>query len=152
MYSIEEVNEKTPLLDLHPLMAIRTMNVLLHAGYKTVGDILSLTEDDVVKCRNAGRRTVEDAMRFISEYKECHGYTQSETLISPSRLIEYCQKCAEKMQEMADKSLQSIGNGESEQSAFGACAYFSQQARMFKHDIPEVIRSFMAGGVSDGKI
>lgn len=150
MYNIEEVNEKTCLLDLHPLIAIRTTNVLFRAGYRTVGDILNLTEDDVVKCRNAGRQTVVDAMRFISEYKESHSYAKSETLISSSKLIEYCQKCAEKMQEMADKSLKNMGNGESEQSALGAHAYFLQQARMYKYDIPEVIRSFLDGGADNG--
>lgn len=151
MDSIECVNGKTPLLDLHPLLAIRTINVLYRAGYKTVDDIRNLTEGDLMKCRNSGRRTVEDAMRFITEYNERYG--ESENLISAKKLIEYCRKAADVAQEYADKALANIGHGESKQSALGACAFFSIQAKMYRYDIPDVIRGFLNaenGGADNG--
>lgn len=153
MDNIEYVNDKTPLLELRPFLAIRTMNVLYRAGYRTVGDIRNLTENDVMKCRNAGRRTVEDAMRFIAEYNECHEKSKSENLISAEKLIEYCQKAADVSQELADKALGNIGHGESEQSALGAYAYLSIQAKMYRYYIPSVVRDFMDaenGGADNG--
>lgn len=158
MDSIEYVNDNTPIGELYPLIAIRTVNCLLRVGYRTMGDIRNLTEDDVMKCRNAGRKTVEDAMRFITKYNERYGESKSESksenLIYAAKLIDYCKKMADVSQELADKALANIGHGESEQSALGACAFFSTQAKMYRYDIPEVIRGFLdtENGGADNEI
>lgn len=58
-------------------------------------------------------------------------------------LIEYCNKAAEIHQELADKSLGGIGHGETAQSAYGAAAYFLQQAEIYKYRIPDIIVSML---------
>lgn len=58
-------------------------------------------------------------------------------------LIEYCKKCADVAQGLADKIIEKEGRGESEISALGGCAFFLSQARMYRLDIPSVIECFI---------
>lgn len=76
---------------------------------------------------------------------------QNGKMISVDKLIEYCKKCADMSQGLADKVLENIGKGESVQSALGACAFFSIRARMYRHEIPDVIRAFTDGGADNGE-
>lgn len=150
--TIEILTDDTSLEDVCRLglLSVRATNVLCRAGYKTIGAIRDKTEEELVKLRNAGIQMMRDTMAFIDAYNKCHNDSPSENLISADKLIAYCQKCADVSQGIADKVLDNIGHGESEQSAFGACAFFSIQAKMYRYDIPDVIRAFMDGGKDDG--
>ena len=58
-------------------------------------------------------------------------------------LLEYCKKCADTAQGLADKILENIGHGESEISALGGCSYFLQQARLYRFEIPNLVKAYM---------
>lgn len=46
----------------------RTYNVLHHNGYKTIGDVVLLTEREFLKLRNAGKHALDDLKYRLSEY------------------------------------------------------------------------------------
>lgn len=68
---------------------------------------------------------------------------EQKRLISADDLIAYCKKCADTAQGLADQVLAKVGKGESEISALGACAFFMQQARMYRFEIPNSIECFI---------
>lgn len=47
-----------------------------------------------------------------------------------------CEKC----RILADKAIENVGHGESEESAIGACAFFMQEQRMYRQIIPDIIK------------
>ena len=47
-------------------LSIRTFNCLKRYGIKTVRDLASMTEDDLMKVRNLGRKCVEEVLRKLS--------------------------------------------------------------------------------------
>lgn len=55
-------------------------------------------------------------------------------------IITHCEESAEKFRILADKAIQNVGHGESEESAIGACAFFMQEQRMYRQIIPDIIR------------
>ena len=63
-------------------------------------------------------------------------------------LIEYCNKAAQIHQELANKS---IGRGETAPSAYGAAAYFLQQAEIYKYSIPDIITSMLCEHLEKGE-
>jgi len=143
--SWEMLTDDTNLQDVYKLglLSARSTNVLCRAQYTTIGAIKNLTEEDIMKCRNAGRQTLAEVMAFIKTYNNGHNDDPTEKFISVDKLIEYCCKCAETSQKIADTILDKVGHGESDVSAFGGCAYFLQRARMFRHEIPDVIKAFL---------
>lgn len=46
----------------------RTMNILSHLNVRTVGDILKLTERDILSTRNAGIKTVKYIKKELERY------------------------------------------------------------------------------------
>lgn len=141
---IAEYTDKTTIetVHIHGGLTKRTYNVLSRGGVKTIGELKKLKSEDIHRFRNAGRYTVEECEKFIGAYKArliAPAPSEQKRLISADELIAYCNKCAETAQELADKILGKVGLGESEISALGGAAYFLQQARMYRFDIPNAI-------------
>lgn len=55
-------------------------------------------------------------------------------------ILSYCEKSAKNFRVLADKAIENVGHGESEESAIGACAFFMQEQRMYRQIIPDIIR------------
>ena len=144
---INEYTDETTIetLKLHGALSVRTANVLTRAGrYKTIGDIKHLKPEEIKHLRNAGSYTIQEFAKFIDIYNSRETETQEQKrLIAVDDLLAYCKKCAETVQGLADRILENIGHGESEISALGGCAYFSQQARLYRFDIPNIIEGFI---------
>lgn len=144
---INEYTDETPIesLKVHGALSARTANVLMWKGrFKTIGEIKLLKPEDVLSLRNAGSKTVWEVEKFLGAYNS--RVTESpkgKRLISADDLIAYCKKCGEVVQGMADEIITKIGHGESEISALGGCAFFLQQARIYKFDLPNAIESFI---------
>lgn len=63
--------------------------------------------------------------------------------IDVDKFIKYCEECADMLRNMSERVLDKIGDGESESSALGACAYFMQRENMFRYEIPGIIKDFV---------
>ena len=134
------------LLKTHGALSVRTANTLMWRGkLKTIGEFLPLKPEEIMLFRNAGKNTIAE----IEEFKVAYNNTrkaeikEQKRLISADDLIAYCKKCADVVQGLADKVLANVGHGESEISALGACAFFMQQAQMYRFDIPNSIECFI---------
>lgn len=60
-------------------------------------------------------------------------------LISKQEVLNICEKAADTCREIYTSVLDKVGHGESESSAFGACAYFMRQETMYRHEIPSIL-------------
>lgn len=67
---------------------------------------------------------------------------EKKNLIKVNEVIEYCKKCAEVSRDLSNRALGNVGHGESEISALGAASYFLQEEKMYRYDIPNVLRCF----------
>ena len=47
-------------------MSVRSFNCLKRAGIDTVEDLIERTEDDMMKVRNLGRKSLEEVMQKLS--------------------------------------------------------------------------------------
>ena len=145
-YLYEYTDETTiEELKIHGALSVRTANVLIRAGKKrNIGDIKNLKPEEIMRIRNVGRHTIDEIVAFQRIYKHRNYKVQEQKrLISADDLLAYCHKCADTMQDLADKILADIGKGESEISALGGCAYFLQEARLYRFDIPNIIECFI---------
>lgn len=59
-------------------------------------------------------------------------------------LIAYCEQCADTNRNLAERVLNNIGKGESQQTALGAYAYFKQQEEMLRYVLPGIIRAYLS--------
>lgn len=146
---ISEYTDKTTIetVHIHGGLTKRTYNVLNRGGVKTIGDLRRLKVEDIHRFRNAVRFTCEECANLIEAYNNRETTPQEhKRLIAVDDLLAYCKKCADNAQGLADKILDNIGNGESEISALGGCAYFMQQARMYRFDIPNIIECVLKEG------
>ena len=50
-------------------LSTRSVNALTRAGYREVGDLLNLTEEDLFAIANLGKKSVEEILQKIAEYK-----------------------------------------------------------------------------------
>ena len=143
---INEYTDETTIekLKIHGALSVRTANVLMWRGnVKTIGELLPLKAEEIMLFRNAGKNTITEIEEFIDAYKNRKATLGvRKHLIAVEDLLAYCNKCADTMQGLADRILENIGKGESEISAFGGYAYFLQQARLYRFDIPNIIDSF----------
>ena len=55
-------------------------------------------------------------------------------------ILSYCEEKSNKCRKLADKAIENVGHGESEESAIGACAFFMQEQRMYRQIIPDIIK------------
>lgn len=55
-------------------------------------------------------------------------------------ILSHCEESAKKCRILADKAVENVSHGESEESAIGACAFFMQEQRMYRQIIPDIIR------------
>lgn len=150
---ISEYTDDTTIqtLKMHGALSVRTANVLMRNGkFTTIGDFKHLKPEETRLLRNAGLHTVNEVAEFLRVYSNSKKTEAQEQkrLISVDDLLAYCKKCADVHQELADKILNNIGYGESEISALGGCAYFSQQARLYRYDIPNIIECFIKESAS----
>ena len=47
------------------IVSLRTRNVLLRGGFRTVGDLKGKTRDEIVKIRNSGEKTADETMALM---------------------------------------------------------------------------------------
>ena len=144
---INEYTDETTIekLKIHGALSVRTANVLMWRGnVKTIGELLPLKTEEIMLFRNAGKNTIAEIEEFLDAYNHRKATREvRKHLIAVEDLLAYCNKCADTVQGLADRIIENIGHGESEISALGGCAYFSQQARLYRFDIPNVIDCFI---------
>jgi DNA-directed RNA polymerase subunit alpha len=66
----EETSKKSPVLDtaIEDLdFSVRTYNCLKRAGINTIGDLAARTEDDMMKVRNLGKKSLEEVIQKLEE-------------------------------------------------------------------------------------
>lgn len=51
-------------------LSVRAVNCLIRAGINTTEQLLSMTEDDLIRVRNLGRHSFVEVVRFIEELKK----------------------------------------------------------------------------------
>jgi DNA-directed RNA polymerase subunit alpha len=49
-------------------LSVRSFNCLKRAGISVVGDLTAKTEDDMMKVRNLGRKSLEEVKKKLEEY------------------------------------------------------------------------------------
>lgn len=54
-------------------LSVRAKNVLTHAGYNTVSDILEVTEEELASYRNLGRLTIKEILDFVENIRIANG-------------------------------------------------------------------------------
>jgi DNA-directed RNA polymerase subunit alpha len=47
--------------------SVRTYNCLKRAGINTIGDLVARTEDDMMKVRNLGKKSLEEVIQKLEE-------------------------------------------------------------------------------------
>ena len=144
---INEYTDETTIqtLKMHGALSVRTANVLMRSGkFNSIGEIKHLKPEEIILMRNAGKNTIDEITEFLVIYKKQKSEVQEQKRLIPADdLIAYCRKCADTAQGLADKILAKEGHGESEISALGGCAFFLQQARLYRFDIPNIIECFI---------
>lgn len=50
-------------------LSVRAANCLVRAGVNTTEQLLSMTDDELIKVRNLGRRSFEEVLRFRNELR-----------------------------------------------------------------------------------
>ena len=68
--------------------------------------------------------------------------------IDADELKQYCEKCADVSRSIYEDVFDKIGKGESTESAAGAMAFFMQQERMYRLEIPNIIENFISDSVT----
>lgn len=58
---------------MYPPLTNRTQNILLRAGYETIGDVLNSTITDLTKVRNMGRKSLDEIKERFAEYGKFKG-------------------------------------------------------------------------------
>ncbi|RMA78600.1 DNA-directed RNA polymerase subunit alpha [Metamycoplasma subdolum] len=53
-------------------LTIRSLNALRRAGYETIEELIKLTDDDLANIKNLGKKSVEDIIQKIHDWKEKH--------------------------------------------------------------------------------
>ena len=64
-------------------------------------------------------------------------------MIDADNLKQYCHKCADVAKNLHETVMDKIGRGESAESAIGAMAYFMQQEKMYRLEIPNIIDCYV---------
>ena len=63
---IQAKDPDTKIIDLPDgIVSLRTRNVLLRGGFRTVGDLKGKTRDEIVKIRNSGEKTADETMALM---------------------------------------------------------------------------------------
>ena len=57
---------QTPIEDLE--LSVRPYNCLKRAGKRTLRDIADMTEDDLLRVRNLGRKSAEEVISLLKNY------------------------------------------------------------------------------------
>lgn len=69
----KEITRDDLIRSLFPPLTGRTQNILLRAGYKTVGDVLDSTISDLMRVRNMGKKSLEEIENRFSKYGNFKG-------------------------------------------------------------------------------
>ena len=64
-------------------------------------------------------------------------------------ILSHCEESAKKCRILADKAIENVGHGESEESAIGACAFFMQEQRMYRQIIPDIIKNWQKARIKN---
>lgn len=58
---------------LYPPLSLRTQNVLLRAGFNTIGDVLDSTPTELERVRNMGKKSLEEVKERFAKYGNFKG-------------------------------------------------------------------------------
>lgn len=67
-YETQFLTVNDEIKNMYPPLSLRTQNVLLRAGYKTIGDVLNSTKTELMRVRNMGRKSLEEIDERFSKY------------------------------------------------------------------------------------
>ena len=63
---IQAKDPDTKIIDLpEGVISLRTRNVLIRGGFRTVGDLKGKTRDEIVKIRNSGEKTADEVIALM---------------------------------------------------------------------------------------
>lgn len=65
---VKELTTEDSIRSIYPPLTGRTQNVLLRAGYETIGDVLNCTITDLTRVRNMGGKSLEEVKERFSKY------------------------------------------------------------------------------------
>ena len=66
--SVNNLSLSDDIRDLYPPLSQRTLNILLRANYKTIGDVLDSTFDELMSVRNMGKKSLEEIKERFSRF------------------------------------------------------------------------------------
>ena len=55
-------------------LSVRAKNVLIHAGYNKIGDILNVTEEGLASYRNLGQLTIREILGYVKKFRIANGF------------------------------------------------------------------------------
>ena len=67
-YEGRHLTTEDEIRSMFPPLTGRTQNILLRAGYKTIGDVLNSTKTELLNVRNMGRKSLEEIEERFSKY------------------------------------------------------------------------------------
>lgn len=65
----------TDIKSMYPELSVRTRNILLRSGCKTIEDVLNCTLTDIQKMRNMGKSSFEEVKERFGVYGQFKGAT-----------------------------------------------------------------------------
>ena len=70
--------------------------------------------------------------------------TDTSETINVSELLSHCDEVADTLHKLSEKAIKSTGLGETDTSSLGAAAYFAQQEKIFRYEIPSIIHELLS--------
>lgn len=83
---IDEMDFNCPLQNT--ILSVRAKNVLKREGYKVVGDIMTITEEQLYSFRNVGHLTVQEILEFVRNSRYANKLEMSEDEVETSVLFQ----------------------------------------------------------------
>ena len=83
---LDEQDLSCPIEDTS--LSVRAKNVLTREGYKVVGDILEITEEELYSFRNVGRLTVQEILDFAKKMRRANNIEDNEDSGEESVLLQ----------------------------------------------------------------
>ena len=68
-----ELTFEDSIRSMYPPLSMRTQNILLRAGFKTIGDVMNCTKTDLVKIRNMGKKSLDEVEDKFSRFGKFKG-------------------------------------------------------------------------------
>lgn len=69
----KELTREDSIRSMYPPLTGRTQNILLRAGFKTIGDVLDCTISELMKVRNMGKKSLDEVENRFSKFGKFKG-------------------------------------------------------------------------------